>query len=506
MANKIPTSFQEDAAPGSFQADPAKGGGFLRSLVSAIDNNPVSRSLTSLSALPVQLGVKAVNAATGKHFADPYAGGMGGGGTFEPVHVTSSDQGAGAFAKEEVGNAITAGSLFFPAGEAAGAASAGVRGLIPKIAPKLATSVGRIIASTGAGYLTDVGTQMQSGSGNPFAPGMGTALGFGLSTAGELGGAILDHYSKATPTSRLQSQTNRLKTLQNSFDENSTYTKDPQTGKLTMKTNPISTLEETGATKKLTINDGRVNVNPAREHIQELIAGQNKRAMKLVEEIPGTLPLSDFKSAVIDGVKANPSIRDAGKINQALAEIERRFGSYETSFGKDAEVQYKVIDNIRAAMNKEWDPEVKDVARTIGDTARTYLYGSTGNPELKGILLKEGELIKAHDFLDRLHGTVVKGGRLGKYIADLGAGIVGGMVGSAVGGPIGAGVGGPMAGLAADKMIGAYQNSFFNPIGARVASKVKSLTPVLKPALRESGKIGAFIKRDSPLPDSFVAD
>lgn len=455
------------AAPAAAPAQ-GSGGGFGQFALNAgkgalglLQNNPISHALTSLSAMPVQGLAKAMGQP------DPYAN-----GAMSGFNVTSSDQPASKYLEEQGGNALTLGSLFIPAGAAADSVTGGA-GLLG--------AGGRIAANTSLGALQGLGGGMQAGQGGEelkTSAGVGAALGFGLSTAGELGSAIVSNLASKTPESQLDAQTNRLKTLQNSFDDNTTFTKNPTTGQVTVKSDPISTLTNTGLVKSLKVVDGRINTEDVDAGLQQMMASNDAKSTQLVRNIPGTVSLEDFKNGVIDAVKSNSQIRDAGKLPQALAEVARRFNSYTQSFatmGDDGEtvlkdeITYPTINNIRIAMNREYDPEMKDVARTIGNTARDLLYDeSSGSPELQQVMSNQGDLLKAQNFVDRLRGTVVKGGRLGKYIADLGAGVVGGIAGAPFG-PLGSGVAGMASAATADKLVGLAQSNYFNPALSRPA-------------------------------------
>lgn len=69
-----------------------------------------------------------------------------------------------------VGSALRTGSIFVPGTQA--------------------STLGRIAAGSAAGYMFDVGGNLQSGSQSPFTPGIGTAIGAGLPTVGALATAI----------------------------------------------------------------------------------------------------------------------------------------------------------------------------------------------------------------------------------------------------------------------------------------------------------------------------
>lgn len=471
---------------------PAQGGGigndlmnFGGSLLNLINNNPVSKSLTSLAALPVQLGVKGINAAAGTNYPDPYAGGIGSGPG--AAKVTSSDQPLGQFAEQEAGNAITAGSLFAPVGAAADAVTPFLSGL-----GRFAGPTARVGVQTALGALQGLGGGMQEGQSGAqlkSSAQTGALIGGGLATAGEFGSALLSSIGNTTPEDRLLSQKDRLKTLQNSFDDNSTFTKNAATGKFVETSNPIQTLSTNGLVSKLKVVDGRVNTEGVESGLQDLLDASNKRATTLVQGLTGTVPATEFQTTVEDAIKNNPTIRGSGGVSKALGQVQRMFEDYTNTYGAD--LTYPQINEIRTSMNRYFNADTVDVERAVGNAARDTLYSAEGgSPELKGVMGNIGQYLKAQDFVDRLRGTVVRGGRLGKYLADMVGSGVGTAMGSALG-PFGMGVGAVAGGAAADKAMSMYQNNFFNPMMARGANALSRFAA--SPAAGSTAQIGKAV-------------
>jgi hypothetical protein len=311
--------------------------------------------------------------------------------------------------------------------EAAGAATK-TPGLLARLAgSNTAKNVGY-----GAGY--GLSGSLGNGQTDPSKILENTALGaVGGGVLGKIGdtiGGALTSKAGEGAESRLADQTNRLKTLSNSFKNNST--KD---------SNPISTLTENGLTKDLEVTqDGRVNAegltNPQQTgSLDNLIQTHSDKASDLVKSMTGGVPTDEYRNTVLSAIKNNPDIVNAGNVSKASKEVNRIFDDYTESYGQ--ELPYTAIDAIRARMNKVYNPDEIDVARTIGDTARKTLYeGDSGNPELKATMQNEAKLIRAKNFVEKLHGTVVKGGRLGKYVSELVGAGAGGAVGHLLG-PVG---------------------------------------------------------------------
>lgn len=439
-----------------------------------INNNPVSHAITSLAALPVQ-GVAKVFGQP-----DPYANGIGTGGA--APKVTSSDQPLGKFAEEEAGNAGTVGSLLLPAGKAAEAVAPWLAPVLGRFAPAAA----RIGTQAAIGGFQGLAGGMQAGqdaSQLPESAKLGAVIGGGLATAGELGAALVDHFANNTGEARMAAQTNNLKTLQRAYNEASTAT-----------TNPIKTMEENALTPDLRVIDGKVSVerltNPhGTGSLDNLIQSQQDMGTQAVESMQGSVPTEDLKKAVVDSVKNNPLLKAKGNIGKITAEVGRRFDDYAESYGDS--IPYKDVNNIRIAMNKTWDPETWDAEKAIGNAARGVLYNGTGaGTTLKSAMQNEQELINAKEFIQKMAGTAVRGGRLGKYIADLGAGIAGSVAGAPFG-PLGSGVGAMASGAAADKLMGMYQRNYFSPMLSGPARAIQ--TAASTPAVGAAARIGKSI-------------
>lgn len=444
-----------------------------------INNNPISHGITSLAAMPVQLLAKALGQP------DPYAGGIGTGpGT---VHVTSSDQPMGKYLEEQAGNAATVGSLFIPAGEVAAAGETGLKSVLPTAAARFAGPAARIATGAGVGAIQGAAGAMQTG-GNAAQVGQGAKtggiVGGSLSTAGEILGAILDSVGGTTGETRLESHVKSggaAKTLTRAFNDASTA-----------NTDPISTMQQNGLIKDLRVIDGKVNVdgltNPAGTgSLDNLIQDQQDLGSQAVKSMKGGVSVDAFRKTAVDAVQSNPSIKASGNVQKVVAEINRRMDDYAASYGD--QIDYQDIDRIRKAMNKVWDPDTWDAEKAIGNTARASLYQGAGAPgaltnahigagkALQSAMQSEQELINAKEFVQKLGGTAVKGGRLGKYIADATGAVLGGAVASPI--PfVGPALGGAVGAYATNKAVNALQAGYFNPAMAGYARSLSGFAPV----------------------------
>lgn len=157
---------------------------FGAGVANIINNNPVSKALTSLAALPVQLGAKALGQK------DPFAEGVGtGAGALKPAEVTTYEgKTPGQYGSEEAGNAAQVASLFFPYGKVAGLAK---EGLVPVLGKTIGSRAAQVASGAAGGYGVDVASNLQSGKplDQSLSPGAGTVVGGGLPLVGPLVGA-----------------------------------------------------------------------------------------------------------------------------------------------------------------------------------------------------------------------------------------------------------------------------------------------------------------------------
>jgi hypothetical protein len=429
--------------------------------------NAFASPLEGVAAMPVQVLAKAL----GK--PDPYSGGIPsafslGGAQNTPVTPLTPEAKAGDIA--QVGSYMIPGAT------------------IPRLA-----AVG---ALQGAGQAM---SQQQSPQQVAMSGTEGGVLGGGLGILGKGVSAL----AARTPETRILTQTQRLKTLQNAFEDFTTPERDlagkvltDATGQPVFRT-PVQTMIAEKAMPSVV--DGKVDASNALDRLDESITEQNKTARQLASNIPTKFDLNQLKNQAIQAVKNSPNIVASGKLPQALSELDKRFSSYEMSYGD--KLSGDQLRDIQIAMNKEYDPEMRDTARAIGDTVRNNLYDVTGDPNLRRILSRESQLINARDFVQKLNGTAVKGGRLGKHIAALIGSGVGSALGS-VGGPIGQGAGIIGGGIAGEKALGLLQNRYFTPIGAGAAGSVEKLLKSPAARLGQVGLMNQLLRPKQPVPNT----
>src|SRR3990167_5245289 len=368
------------------------------------------------------------------------------------------------------GSALEAASYALPVGAIGRGLSLGLKaakplaGAFAKPLARKALEFGTVGA--GAGALQQAGGAIGEGAGavETFQRAGGGAIagaigGVALPVAGRVIGKAVTGLAKRTPTTRLQEMTRNLRTLQNTYDEGIKRTKID--GKWVEKSNPIKTLGE----RKLVPNvvDAKVDATNIIDTLRgELETLASPRSASLAKSRK-TVAFNDFKRDVVRTIQSSKELKNSGMVGTTMKKAESVLGDFRTTFGK--RMTLETLDNIRMTMNKRYDPDLKDVFRSIGDAARKHVY--ILDKESSGILNKEGEILAAIRFAEALQGRAVKGGRLGGYVSS----VLGAMVGASTQIPVAGPIIGAMGARSLDRAI---RNLYFKTPGAKTAQKIIS--------------------------------
>jgi hypothetical protein len=292
---------------------------------------------------------------------------------------------------------------------------------------------------------------------------IGGAIGAPLGAATGALSKYIDDLAGKTPEKQIGSMKDSLKTLKTAFEKNSRYR--VVDGEKVYYQNPITTLAESKAVPK--VIDGKVDATDAKAALNRLITELDDESLSLVDEAAanGTaITIKDFRKAVETAISQSDDLKASGAVMKTLRSAGQIFDDYEVSYGQQIPIDR--LNAIRIAMNRVYDPAEKDAARTVGDAAREFIY--TNAPGSQAALAREGELLAALKFLERMDGLAVKGGRLGRYFADL----VGAIAGSSTQVPV---VGPIVGAMGARTIANQMQQNYFKPLSGQVA---RTLTAV----------------------------
>lgn len=355
----------------------------------------------------------------------------------------------------------------------------------------LLSAVGKNAALGGAFGVSGAIGQGKTNIGDIATSGLvGAGTGGVLGGVGELAGNALSKEAGKTGETNLKEFTTVRKTLNKALTDNSRKATADQGA-----TDPISTLAQSGLIKDLKVTQGKIDGDALTNgngtgSLDSAIESHSQDASTLVKELskqPG-IPLDQFKASAEADIKNDPGIRGSLTIPKALSVLDSKLESAKISYGDT--LSFDAIDEIRKGMNSVYDPNDRDAARVIGDTARNFLYhGDETNAALKSAMANESELIRARNYVQKLHGTSVGKGMQKIAHEIIGSGI-GGTIGS-IGGPIGAGVGAMATGAATKAAEDALSSNKFDPLGAKVAQGLLNVSKNKVPQIAgRAGKAG----------------
>lgn len=143
-------------------------------------------------------------------------------------------------------------------------------------------------------------------------------------------------------------------------------------------------------------------------------------------------------------------------LTSALSDVKKEVAGYKLR-AKNGEVPLTLVHDAKVdnynSINYFTAPEVKTGRKAIARGLKTIIEDNSkfNVKEVNGELAKYLDDIK---FLERLDGKRVKGGKLGKYFAQISGNIIGGAAGAAVGGPVGSAAGTILGGELASRIKG----------------------------------------------------
>ena len=402
----------------------------------------------------VQLGLGAKNILSPSAEDTKSYTGLSGQEYDTPGYRNGVEQGGVETAKQVGGAGLQAASTVLPFLKGAGAVMASKP----------------ILSGLGLGYAQDVGANLEEGKTGlgTVTPGMNTVVGGGLGVAGKVLGKVL------TPTAKLQEeallgglgeQMNRTNKARNAFSNN-TITRTTDEGAktitpidtITSKEVAIPEINSTGGTAKA---DWTKGIEEMQKHYDDAAA---KQASDLVAS-----GKTFNKKEILTSAEQQIQQADISELakTKVLKEIEDNIDALSTKYNDM--IPANILDNERRFANREFKKNRIDSDRILGDTYRDAVANYTGVGRTN--LDKMQEYVAALNFMNAIDGSIVKGGGLGRYFAQL----IGSSVGSSVGLP---GIG-PIIGAAG---------------GNAVAKGVQKLTFV-SPTAESKAAIAKFIKK-----------
>lgn len=335
--------------------------------------------------------------------------------------------------------------------------------------------IGNVATGLGAGYVGDVSnnlSQGQTGAG-VLKPGLGTALG-GVIPVGLTGASSV--YNK------FAGQQSIVDKIQSAYEDAAGSTKSgikgmTKTASKGLDSNPeflanagiLPETSEINGRRVFTTGSDSASQQTLQGRINDLTALRDQAISKAGMETP--MYLEDMRTKALQ--EAEDEFSGTAR-DTVVNHINSEFDAYKSQYG-DGQGNISLTDANKIKMDLQgktnYDatrPTVLTRANSMMATvAKTSVEDGADKAGLKGVR-EINKIIQQHldakKFLDRINGQTIKGGRIGKYVAEGVGATVGSAVGSAVGGAfgnssIGAGVG-TLAGAGAGALFSKFLQKF----------------------------------------------
>ena len=192
------------------------------------------------------------------------------------------------------------------------------------------------------------------------------------------------------------------------------------------------------------------------------LQGTENLGRRMLEKEGASVTLKDVERELIREV--SKARLEGADLQSALRRIKSEIAGYKIRVGRSGKIRLDIVHDAKISttngINYQTPPEVKAYRKAIAKALRNIIEknSKTNIGEVNAELAKYLDDIERLELLD---GKKVKGGKLGKYFAQITGGLAGGMVGGAIGGPGGFAAGAVTAGELAGKLKGtAFQRSF----------------------------------------------
>lgn len=344
---------------------------------------------------------------------------------------------------------------------ATGVASAAANAIIP--GPNVSGFLPRtkqVIKEVAPGYISDVAGGMagQRGEdrtgGAAFIPGAGTALSLGVAGATRGVGtvnAIRNRNTQEGITKRVEEELVNIENNYSKIRKAKGFSKDEFAGSR-------SRVVKTGVLNDAVNTDGHITTKgkggAAEQYRSMTIDGQEGVVREGLQKEGARVHLDDVESELIRAV--NASGLEGDDLRAALAKVKGEVAGYRLKANPDGTIPLTLVHDAKISTTRNIDyntpAETKTYRKSIARGLKTIVEkkSSTNVKEINAELKKYYDDIA---YLESLDGRKVKGGKLGKYTAQIAGNIVGGVAGS-LGGPIGTTAGAVIGGEVASGIKG----------------------------------------------------
>jgi len=187
----------------------------------------------------------------------------------------------------------------------------------------------------------------------------------------------------------------------------------------------------------------------------QTIDGAENVVRKNLERLGETVHLDTVEKQLTEAV--NKSGLEGADLKTALNGVKKEIAGYRLKADANGEIPLTLVHDAKISttngINYQTPPEIKAYRKAIArGLKQTVEKNSKFNTE--EVNKELSKYLEDINFLERLDGKRVKGGKLGKYFARIAGNVAGGLAGGAVGGMGGSAVGTVLGGEIADRIQG----------------------------------------------------
>lgn len=333
-------------------------------------------------------------------------------------------------------------------------------------------------AGLGIGYGYDVSQGLMDQERNPYTPGLGTALGGGIALAGRIGVSRM-RPAESKFQDLVEKRAKELYKVENKYAKTRKgmeYSKDEgySSRKRISETDVlVGAVDDTGTIRT------KQKGGPIDQYKEQTIGKSEGLVMKDLEREARSIDFKKVEEKVlktIEDAKALPAGERELAINKATKELNALRKEVDSNGMLPlTSLQREKVANY-ALNNYETPAEVSAYRKAL---ARAYkeLIEKNSSVDVKTTNTEIAKYLEDINRLEKLDGTKVEGGKLGKYFAQISGNIIGSAAGG-IGGPAGSAFGAVVGGEAASVIKGGMMRRTFGKATGRTAPKSEILEKV----------------------------
>jgi len=206
---------------------------------------------------------------------------------------------------------------------------------------------------------------------------------------------------------------------------------------------------------------------------KEFLAPQEKVISQTLDREGAKLSLPEVERQLTESIM--DSSLEGKALTKALADVKSEIEGYKLRADKDGNVPVSLINDAKISKYSgiNYLSDTAQIDKIIAKSLKEMVEKNTKSADVKALNAELAKHYATIDFLERLDGIRVKGGRLGKYFAKT----IGGIAGSSLG-PVGAIIGAEIAGALQGKGL---SKTFGKGVGTTLDQ-----SPLMKSILKKS--------------------